>query len=226
MATDPGDLVLDPTCGGGTTAFVAESWGRRWITVDVSRVPLALTRQRLLTATYPWYELKDERRGPASGFCYRRKQNRRGQEIGGLFPYVTKGSIASSEPEGEAILFDRPEKTDNIVRVTGPMCFEATIPTPLDLDNDGSPDDGTTADERTSFVDRLLDTLRRSPILQIGGGRSVTLKSIRQPAKTLALSAEAMADATAEGKKVTLSDAVTEADERNKLSLPLSQQPV
>lgn len=58
MTTDPGDLVLDPTCGGGTTAFVAESWGRRWITVDVSRVPLALTRERLLTATYPWYKLK------------------------------------------------------------------------------------------------------------------------------------------------------------------------
>lgn len=106
------------------------------------------------------------------------------------------------------------------------MCFEATIPTPLDLDNDGSPDDGTTAEERNSFVDRLLDTLRRSPILQIGGGRSVTLKSIRQPAKTLALSAEAMVDATAEGQKATLSDAVIEADERNKLALPLSQRPV
>jgi adenine-specific DNA-methyltransferase len=66
MTTDPGDLVLDPTCGSGTTAYVAEQWGRRWITIDVSRVPLALARQRLLTATFPWYELKDESRGPAA----------------------------------------------------------------------------------------------------------------------------------------------------------------
>src|SRR5204862_2329984 len=58
MTTDPGDLVLDPTCGGGTTAYVAEQWGRRWITIDTSRVPLALTRQRLLTATLNYYELK------------------------------------------------------------------------------------------------------------------------------------------------------------------------
>ncbi len=68
MTTDPGDLVLDPTCGSGTAAYVAEQWGRRWITVDVSRVPLAFARERLLTATYPWYELKDEGRGPAGGF--------------------------------------------------------------------------------------------------------------------------------------------------------------
>ena len=64
MTTNPGDLVLDPTCGSGTTAYVAERWGRRWITIDTSRVPLALARQRLLTATYPWYELADETRGP------------------------------------------------------------------------------------------------------------------------------------------------------------------
>ncbi|MGH3525305.1 MAG: DNA methyltransferase, partial [Mycobacterium sp.] len=55
MCTDPGDLVLDPTCGSGTTAYVAEQWGRRWITIDTSRVPLALARQRLLTATFPYY---------------------------------------------------------------------------------------------------------------------------------------------------------------------------
>jgi adenine-specific DNA-methyltransferase len=60
MTTEPGDLVLDPTCGSGTTAYVAEQWGRRWVTIDVSRVPLALARQRLLTATFPWYELQDE----------------------------------------------------------------------------------------------------------------------------------------------------------------------
>ncbi|NJC35314.1 adenine-specific DNA-methyltransferase [Sphingomonas jejuensis] len=63
MATDPGDLVLDPTCGSGTTAYVAEQWGRRWITMDTSRVALALARTRLMAARYPWYLLADSREG-------------------------------------------------------------------------------------------------------------------------------------------------------------------
>jgi adenine-specific DNA-methyltransferase len=65
MATDPGDLVLDPTCGSGTTAYVAEQWGRRWITMDTSRVALALARTRLMSARYPWYLLADSREGRA-----------------------------------------------------------------------------------------------------------------------------------------------------------------
>ena len=63
MATDPGDLVLDPTCGSGTTAFVAEQWGRRWITIDTSRVALALARARIMGARYPYYLLADSRDG-------------------------------------------------------------------------------------------------------------------------------------------------------------------
>jgi len=63
MTTDPGDLVLDPTCGSGTTAYVAEQWGRRWITVDTSRVALALARARIMGARYPWYLLADSREG-------------------------------------------------------------------------------------------------------------------------------------------------------------------
>jgi adenine-specific DNA-methyltransferase len=65
MATDPGDLVLDPTCGSGTTAYVAEQWGRRWITMDTSRVALALARQRIMAARYPWYLLADSKAGRA-----------------------------------------------------------------------------------------------------------------------------------------------------------------
>jgi len=65
MTTDPGDLVLDPTCGSGTTAYVAEQWGRRWITVDTSRVALALARTRLMSARYPWYYLADSAEGRA-----------------------------------------------------------------------------------------------------------------------------------------------------------------
>ena len=63
MTTDPGDLVLDPTCGSGTTAYVAEQWGRRWITIDTSRVALALARARVMGARYPWYILADSRDG-------------------------------------------------------------------------------------------------------------------------------------------------------------------
>jgi adenine-specific DNA-methyltransferase len=63
MATDPGDLVLDPTCGSGTTATVAEQWGRRWITIDTSRVALALARARIMGARYPFYLLADSKEG-------------------------------------------------------------------------------------------------------------------------------------------------------------------
>ena len=63
MTTDPGDLVLDPTCGSGTTAYVAEQWGRRWITIDTSRVAIALARTRLMAAKYPYYLLADSPEG-------------------------------------------------------------------------------------------------------------------------------------------------------------------
>jgi adenine-specific DNA-methyltransferase len=192
-STDPGDLVIDPTCGGGTTAYVAETWGRRWITCDVSRVPLALARQRLLTATYDWHELQDDQRGPAGGFVYKRKQNSRGEEVGGIVPHVTLGSIANSEPSDEEILVDRPERRTDIVRVTGPFTFEATIPTPIDIDGDGIPD--TTdkiAEDYGSFVERMLEVLRRSPILRLTQNRTVTMEQVRPPAKTLSLSAEAI----------------------------------
>ena len=68
MTTDPGDLVLDPTCGSGTTAYVAEKWGRRWIAIDTSRVAVALARQRLLTGNFDYYKLKDESEGIGGGF--------------------------------------------------------------------------------------------------------------------------------------------------------------
>src|SRR5207249_3633494 len=63
MTTDPGDLVLDPTCGSGTTSYVAEQWGRRWITIDTSRVALALARTRLMAARFPYYFLADSPEG-------------------------------------------------------------------------------------------------------------------------------------------------------------------
>jgi adenine-specific DNA-methyltransferase len=190
MTTDPGDLVIDPTCGSGTTAYVAEQWGRRWITIDTSRVPLALARQRLLTATYPWYELKDPACGPSGGFVFSRKENR----IGGIVPYVSKGSIAGDEPEGEIVLVDRPDTDNSIVRVTGPFAVEATIPAPVDWEVDGIEDSGSEqAQSYGSFVERMIEVLRRSPVLHVGGGRTVKLGNVRQPAKSLSLSAEAIA---------------------------------
>lgn len=193
MTTDPGDLVLDPTCGSGTTAYVAEQWGRRWITTDVSRVPLALARQRILTATFPWYDLKDETRGPSGGFVYKRKQNSKGEEVGGIVPHITLKSIANNEPPAEEILVDRPEIKSGIVRVSGPFCVEATIPTAVDWgsadrENSGS----TTAEAYGSFIDRMIEVLRKSPVLRLEGSRTITLKNVRLPAKTLSLSAEAL----------------------------------
>jgi len=96
MTTRPGDLVLDPTLGSGTTAYAAEKWGRRWIGIDTSRVPLTLARERILTSTFNWFRLKDEVQGPTSGFSYSRRRNRAGQEVGGIVPHITLGSVANN----------------------------------------------------------------------------------------------------------------------------------
>jgi len=193
MTTDPGDLVLDPTCGSGTTAYVAEQWGRRWITMDTSRVPLALTRQRLLTATFSYYQLHDPTRGPASGFVYERRQSRDKAEIGGIVPHTTLKSIAYDEPAPEEVLVDRPQVRSRVTRVAGPFCVEATIPTPLN----GEDASDTEAISDGSFGDRMLEVLRRNPSLQLGANRTVTLRNIRVPTKSLTISAEAELDETA-----------------------------
>jgi adenine-specific DNA-methyltransferase len=192
MTTEPGDLVLDPTCGSGTTAYVAEQWGRRWITIDTSRVPLALARQRLLTATFPWYKLKDESRGPAAGFEYKQRKNKKGEEVGGVVPHVMSSTIANDESPEQELLVNRPEEDSAITRVTGPFCFEATIPTPLDFEEQKPGSTAVESESAASFVDRMLEVLRKSPVLRLEGNKTVTLKNVRPPAKALSLSAEAM----------------------------------
>jgi adenine-specific DNA-methyltransferase len=189
MTTDPGDLVIDPTCGSGTTAYVAEQWGRRWITCDVSRVPLALARQRLLTATFPYFELKDDQRGPAGGLVYQRKQNKKGEEVGGIVPHITLKSIANNDKPDEEVLVDRPEIAKGITRVTGAFTFEATIPSPVPTDEQNE-----ISQEASSFTDRLLEVLKQTPILQLQGNRTVKFQSIRKPTKSLNLSAEAIVE--------------------------------
>ena len=193
MTSDPGDLVLDPTCGSGTTAWCAEKWGRRWITCDTSRVPIALARQRMLTSTFDFHRLTDPGRGPAGGFVYQRKQNRKGEEIGGIVPHITLESIANNEPPIEEVLVDRPEKDGQVTRVSGPFCVEGTIPAPVDWEGDGEEDSGDAAavDSYEDHVERMIEVMRKSPVLHVGGGKRVVLSKVRRPARTMSLSAEA-----------------------------------
>lgn len=118
MAADPGDLVLDLTCGSGTTAFVAEQWGRRWITCDTSRVALTLAKQRLMTAVFDFYQLAHEDEGVDSGFRYK------------TVPHVMLKSIATNELPEQETLYDQPLVDDSKARVTGPFTVEA-VPAPM-----------------------------------------------------------------------------------------------
>ena len=123
MTTDPGDLVLDITCGSGTTAYVAEQWGRRWITCDTSRVAIDLTKQRLMTATYDYYRLAHPEQGVDSGFVYK------------TVPHITLKSIANNYPPATETLYDQPEIDKTKIRVTGPFTVEslpATTVKPID----------------------------------------------------------------------------------------------
>lgn len=153
MCTDPGDLVLDPTCGSGTTAFVAEQWGRRWITVDTSRVALALARQRVMGAKYPWYLLADT----AEGFAKEQSltaQTLPRQEFSGdirhgfvyeRVRHITLKSIANNPDIKEGMsreeidaaikrhadfemLYDKPYEDNKKVRVAGPFTVESLSP--------------------------------------------------------------------------------------------------
>ncbi|MGI9228837.1 MAG: site-specific DNA-methyltransferase [Gammaproteobacteria bacterium] len=193
MTTDPGDLVFDPTCGSGTTAYVAEQWGRRWITTDVSRVPLALVRERLLTATYPYYKLQDEQRGPAGGFAYERKQNRKGEEVGGIVPHVTLRSIANNEAPTEEVLVDKPEIENKVVRITGPFCVESILPTPMspDMYQDNQEVHETHKQgDASDHIGRMIEVLRLSPEIKLSGNKTFKLKNVRPPANALDIHAE------------------------------------
>ena len=205
MTSDPGDLVFDPTCGSGTTAWCAEKWGRRWITCDTSRVPIALARQRLLTGTFDYHRLKEPDRGPAGGFEYLRKQNRKGEEIGGIAPRITLQSIARDEPPKEEVLVDRPENESDVTRVSGPFCVEATIPAPVDWEGDGEEDSGDAAAvaAHADHVSRMIEVLRRVRVLHLAGGQKIELAAVRPPARTLSLSAEAMIEG-ADGRPVAI----------------------
>ena len=117
MTTDPGDLVLDPTCGSGTTAEVAEKWGRRWITCDTSRVTISLTRERLMTAVFDYYDLAHPSEGVGAGFRY--------ASVG----TVSARTLGYDESTVDTVLYDQPKVDRSKTRVTGPFTVEA-VPAP------------------------------------------------------------------------------------------------
>lgn len=153
LATDPGDLVLDPTCGSGTTAYVAEQWGRRWITIDTSRVALALARQRLMGAKFPFYFLADSADGRSKeeeltgeplpqaeptgdikrGFVYERVRHVTLKSIANnpdLVEGMTREEVdaAIERHVDHEQLVDRPYEDKRKVRVAGPFTVESLSP--------------------------------------------------------------------------------------------------
>jgi adenine-specific DNA-methyltransferase len=154
MTTDPGDLVFDPTCGSGTTARMAEHWGRRWITCDTSRVSTTITKQGLMTASFEYYELERPNEGVGSGFKYE------------MVPHITLKSIANDEPTKPETLYDRPFVDTKRARVTGPFTVEA-VPAPMviplsDIEQDPASDDSISRSGATlrhaEWKDELLRT--------------------------------------------------------------------
>jgi adenine-specific DNA-methyltransferase len=149
MTTDPGDLVLDPTCGSGTTAFVAEQWGRRWITIDTSRIALNIAKKRLTTAVFPYYELFGE--NIRHGFKYKK------------VPHITLKSLANNEQADEEVLYDQPEENKRKIRVSGPFTVET-----LQSFNVTSPEaiyhSSDEAEENRLFQERIFSHLQTSGI--------------------------------------------------------------
>ncbi len=191
MTTDPGDLVLDPTCGGGTTAYVAEQWGRRWITIDTSRVALALARTRLMSARYPYYLLADSPEGRRKegelagqpvlggategdirqGFVYERARHITLSSIANnpeIEPTSTRSKIdaAIARHADTELLYDRPYTDPKIVRVAGPFTVESLSPHRVVAD--GPEDESAAAqapiEESGRYVETILDNLRASGV--------------------------------------------------------------
>ena len=151
MTTDPGDLVLDITCGSGTTAFVAEQWGRRWITCDTSRVALTLAKQRLMTASFDYYKLAHPDEGVGSGFVYK------------TVPHITLKSIANNDPQGQETLYDQPLKETSKARITGPFTVEA-VPAPYAKSLDDLENEQALMNTAHLAIARTGETLRQSDL--------------------------------------------------------------
>jgi adenine-specific DNA-methyltransferase len=197
MSTDPGDLVLDPTCGSGTTAWAAEKWGRRWITCDTSRVAVAIARQRMLTANYSFYRLKSER--VRDGFYYKSvphimlKTIVQNQRLDDARTVKECEQITRAAADDEA-LYDQPEEDKGKVRVSGPFTVEA-IPmasmedvseSPIPQleaeardDDIASPGRGSAGlDAGTEYVAYMIDLLKRSGGVHFKNGKTLPLTDL------------------------------------------------
>ena len=190
MTTDPGDLVLDPTCGSGTTAYVAEQWGRRWITCDTSRVALALARTRLMAAKYPYYLLADSPEGikkeaELTGKMppeYKTEDDIRKGFVYKRVPHVTLKSIANNPDIKEGMtrqqidaaiarnaetetLYDQPYEDNKRVRVCGPFSVESLSPHRV-LSTADENQDGTVTEQEArkqqDFATMILDNLKKA----------------------------------------------------------------
>jgi adenine-specific DNA-methyltransferase len=163
MTTDPGDIVLDPTCGSGTAAYCAEKWGRRWITCDTSRVAIAISRQRLMTTIFPYYQLAQPHEGIRSGFVY------------ATTPHITLRSIARGEPPEVETLYDRPQIDKAAIRVSGPFTVEA-IPAPS-LELYDSSKKAEVVVGTVEYISTLMGAVRKSGIV-FPEGKTLKLQNL------------------------------------------------
>ena len=183
MTTDPGDLVIDPTCGSGTTAAVAEQYGRRWITMDTSRVALAIARERLLTSKFDYYQLADPERGIDGGLRFH------------TFPWVRASDLGYDHDEVEDVpLYDQPLVDRKKVRVSGPFTVEALsryAVSPVDQ----PPSDSNVANQSQAgdHVETLLTALRTQGIPRPGASPA-PIESLSRLAAAGALQAEGIVD--------------------------------
>lgn len=165
MTTDPGDLVLDPTCGSGTSAFVSEQWGRRWITIDTSRIALNIAKRRLISALYPYYETFDE--NIRHGFVYKKT------------PHVTVKALAYDLPYDDEVLYDQPAIDKKRIRVAGPFTVET-----LQNLNVKSPDSLTSRENETEenqqFVERIFANLKANGIRNDLKGHAALFYGLQQ----------------------------------------------
>lgn len=184
MATDPSDIVLDITCGSGTTAFVAEKFGRRWLTCDTSRVSLTLAKKRLMTALFDYFELAYPLEGISSGFKYQ------------IIPHISLRTIANGEPPTNEILYDKPEANKSKTRVAGPFTVEA-VPAPVAKSFEDF--DGGMVNEADATISRSGETLRQNEwkdeLLRTGvrakGGKLIEFTRVETISGTHYLQAEA-----------------------------------
>ncbi len=165
MTTNPGDLVFDPTCGSGTTAYCAEKWGRRWITCDTSRVATVTTKQRLINSHFVYHKLAYPDEGVASDFEYT------------TVPNVSPKVLAGLAPQTEIKLVDRPMEDKSKRRVTGPFTVEA-VPAPTVIPiSESEFEKADTADvsvantDPTQSINRWIAELLASGVRGTGGQR-------------------------------------------------------